>query len=108
MANREDFPQPGSYTHFHWISEGAGDEDSADPRVSDPDFEPNCNESGAGGLVPNTNCFGWFIEISAVREFAFEHGNEIILVRPGLDNATHMNLVSDYEHYDEGTITPTR
>jgi len=94
MWNRVDFPQPGSYTHFHWISPGAGDELGADPRAKAGD--PSCTADGASALVPNEECYGWFIEIRAVREFAFEHGNEIIPVMPGLDNATHINLVSNY------------
>jgi hypothetical protein len=104
MWNRVDFPQPGSYTHFHWISEGAGDEVGADPRAAGGDA--SCDADGASALIPDDECYGWFIEIRAVRAFAFEHGNEIIPVMTGLDNATHMNLVSNYP---EGAgITNTR
>lgn len=94
MWNRIDFPQPGSFTHFHWISPGAGDENGGDPRAEYGDA--SCDADAAGDLVPNDECYGWFLELRAVREFAFEHGDEIVPVRPGLDNATHINLVSNY------------
>jgi hypothetical protein len=46
------------------------------------------------------------MQISAVDSFAFRHGNEIVPVRPGKDNATHLNLVTNYTEVP--TITPTR
>lgn len=94
MVNRVDIPQPGSFTHFHWISA-----DSTDPRapLGVPD---QCNADTAGQLedmAEDVICPGWFFEIRAVRFFAFDHGGEIVPVRPGLDNATHLNLVTNYD-----------
>ncbi len=94
MVNRVDIHQPGSFTHFHWI--GA---DSNDPRA--PIEVPlECDVDMAGELDNNAEdvtCPGWFLMIRAVRKFAFDHGGEIIAVRPGIDNATHLNLVTNYE-----------
>ena len=103
MVNRVDIPQPGSFTHFHWIGE-----DSNDPRAS-TEVPPECDVEMAGELDNNAEdvtCPGWFIEIHAVRKFAFDHGGEKVPVRPGLDNATHLNLVTNYE--EVAGITATR
>lgn len=109
MVDRVDIPQPGSFTHFHWINQ-----DSSDPRresVPDP-----CNVESASQLeqiVPpaevsavNVVCPGWFLEIDARIPFAFKHGNETIPVWPEEDNSTHLNLVTNFPE-DLG-ITPTR
>ena len=57
-------------------------------------------------LAEDYTCPGWFLEIRAVREFAFEHGGEKVPVRPGMDNATHLNLVTNYD--EVFGITETR
>ena len=105
MVNRVDIPQPGSYTHFHWI--GA---DSNDPRA--PSEVPvECDVDMAGQLDNNAEdivCPGWFLQIKAVEKFAFKHGNEVVPVRPGIDNATHLNLVTNYAVVLEPEITNTR
>ena len=103
MVNRVDIPQPGSLTHFHWI--GA---DSHDPRAP-LEVPEECDVDRAGELdnnAENVTCPGWFLEIRAVREFAFDHGGEKVPVRPGLDNSTHLNLVTNYA--DVHGITETR
>ena len=103
MVNRVDIPQPGSFTHFHWI-----DEDSTDPRAP-TDFPEECKVDTAGALDNNAEnkvCPGWFLQIRAVRRFAFKHGDETIPVRPGIDNATHLNLTTNYAEVPG--ITPTR
>jgi len=92
MVNRVDIPQPGSFTHFHWITTT-----SSDPRAET--VPANCDVEMAGQLEDNAEnvvCPGWFLEIRAVRRFAFEHGGEMVPVRPGIDNATHLNLVTNY------------
>jgi len=103
MVNRVDIPQPGSFTHFHWIGL-----DSNDPRaLTEVPFA--CDVDMAGELekdAVNATCPGWFLKIRAVREFAFDHGGEMVPVRPGIDNATHLNLVTNYEEVPG--ITPTR
>jgi hypothetical protein len=105
MVNRVQIPQPGSFLHFHWISRG-----STDPRASSVPLA--CDKINAGGLetqaptAVNKTCPGWFLQIRAVRRFAFEHGGETIPVRPGIDNKSHLNLVTNY--LPDLAITPTR
>jgi hypothetical protein len=69
-----------------------------------------CNEKNASGLeaagAANTVCPGWFLQIHAVAKFAFIHGGEIIPVRNGIDNRSHLNLVTNYEIVP--AIDPTR
>jgi hypothetical protein len=130
-VNRVDIPQPGSFTHFHWI--GA---DSTDPRAEAGDVPPACDVDMAGELEGSVGegtlvlddgttivqwedasvhlgdgaedfvCPGWFLEIKAVKTFAFQHGGELIPVRPKIDNATHLNLLTNYALVPG--ITPTR
>jgi len=103
MVNRVDIRQPGSFTHFHWIGK-----DSTDPRA--PDEVPyKCDVDMAGDLDDNAEnvvCPGWFLQIKAVEKFAFEHGGEVVPVYPGIYNATHLNLVTNYAKV--WGITPTR
>jgi hypothetical protein len=76
MVDRVDIPQPGSYTHFHWITST-----SSDPRGDE-----------------NIVCPGWFLEIKVgKKKFAFQHGNEVVPVHRGIDNTTHLNLVTNYK-----------
>lgn len=103
MVNRTEIRQPGSYTHFHWI--GAKSNDPRAPKA----IPTECDVEMAGKLQDNAEnvvCPGWFLQIKAVEEFAFDHGGEIVPVRPGIDNATHLNLVTNYAAV-EG-ITSTR
>ena len=103
MVNRVDIPQPGSFTHFHWIGW-----DSTDPRAPS-EVPEECDVEMAGQLdnnAENVICPGWFLQIKAVEKFAFQHGNEVVPVRPGIDNATHLNLVTNY--VEVLGITPTR
>jgi hypothetical protein len=100
-------PQPGYYSHYHWITTG-----STDPRASS--VPPECNKANAGQLqdeVPtavNEICAGWFLQLDAVREFAFQHGNELIPVYLGEDLRTHLNMVTNYDETPVVTITETR
>ncbi len=130
-VNRVDIPQPGSFTHFHWI--GA---DSTDSRAGAGEVPPACDVDMAGELEgdvaegtlvlnPGTTdgqwedaevhlgggaedlvCPGWFLEIKAVKSFAFRHGGEVVPVRPRIDNATHLNLLTNYAVVPG--LTPTR
>ena len=100
-------PQPGSYSHVHWITRS-----STDPRASlVPD---ECDKQKAGQLedkaptAVNEVCEGWFLEIRAVKSFAFKHGGEIIPVRPGIDNRSHLNTVTNYRSPPLVEITTTR
>lgn len=98
-------PQPGSFTHFHWITQT-----STDPRAGG--VSDDCNKQNAGQLetaeptAVNDICQGWFLQIRAARDFAFLHGGETIPVRQGIDNRSHLNLVTNYE--DVPGITGTR
>ena len=86
VNSRNDIPQPGSYAHFHWITG-----QSTDPR---PVTDSRCNAMTAEELEPGTTCPGYFLELRALKRFAFQHGGERILVDPGVDIATHMNIVA--------------
>jgi hypothetical protein len=97
-------PQQGSFTHFHWITTT-----SNDPRASD--VSPECDKAKAGQLqdqepsAVDMVCFGWFLQIKAVRAFAFEHGGEVIPIRPGMDNRSHLNLLTNFNNDVEITTT---
>jgi hypothetical protein len=34
---------------------------------------------------------------TAIKTFALRHGGELIPVKPGIDNKTHLNLLTDYQ-----------
>lgn len=105
MVNRVDIPQKGSFTHFHWITSTSTD---LRPVVENGFCDKN-NASQLETQPPSAvdeYCFGWFLEIKAQMEFAFEHGNEVVPVRKGIDNATHLNLVTNYAEVQG--ITSTR
>lgn len=120
MANRADettaeglvsgIPQPGSFMHFHWISSDASG--STDPRASTVSTE--CDKNNAAALqdaapsAVNLICQGWFLQIRAIRNFAFKHGGEVTPVRKGIDSATHANIVTDYKVITTPPITGTR
>ena len=105
MVNRTQIPQPGSYTHFHWITTT-----SSDPRAAM--VPAACDKNNASQLenqlptAVNATCPGWFLQIKAVEKFAFQHGNEVVPIRSGIDNATHLNLVTNYA--EVAGITSTR
>ena len=91
LVNRVQIPQPGSFTHFHWITTT-----SSDPRAASVPAE--CDVTRAGqleNLAEDSVCPGWFMQITAARSFAFQHGNEIIPIRPGQDNASHLKEMAD-------------
>lgn len=80
VDSRNDIPQPGSYSHFHWLGE--------------PDH--------GHGLVANQEYDGYILQLRAIREFAFVHGGEQIHVKPGIDLATHLNIVASFPEVDGG------
>ena len=80
LSDRRDIPQPGAYAHFHWL--GATPMTMAKGDVED----------------------GYLLELQAVASFCFVHhggGGATgtcddrggIAVRPGIDIATHVNIV---------------
>jgi len=79
LVDRADIPQPGAYAHFHWVGEGMP--------------------------MPDETWDGYFLELQAVDTFCFVHHkrtstgttcleNGGIVVMPGIDIATHGNIVS--------------
>jgi len=70
LVSRDQIVQPGAFSHFHWLG--------------DPELVPYRE-------MPYP---GYFIELKAVDTFAFEHGGDLIIVHPGIDIATHLNLVT--------------
>ena len=74
VSSRNDIPQPGSFTHFHWTG----------PPES------------AGALEAETMHDGYFLELKAVDKFYFSHHGDNILVIPGIDNSSHVNVVGSF------------
>ena len=129
-VNRVDIPQPGSFTHFHWIGLLSTDSRAEQvPVACDVEMAGQLEGDVAEGtlvlLNPETTadrwedvkvhlggraedmvCPGWFLEIRAVKSFAFQHGGELVPVHPRIDNATHLNLLTNYAVVPE--ITPSR
>lgn len=100
-------PQPGYFSHFHWLAAG-----STDPRAGD--VPAYCDKTSAGGLETEGEtavdkiCEGWFLQLKALQSFAFEHGGEIIPIREGADTRSHLNIVTNYQADTVVPITPTR
>ena len=102
-GTRGRIPQPGSYTHMHWLTEGADHNGTFLPSSLaavealfgvDIEVPDECNVSMAKNLTPGVVCPGYFLQIRASETMAFHHGGEDIPVSPGLDDRTHLNLVS--------------
>lgn len=118
ISTRNGIPQPGSYTHFHWITTASSDgragavpaacnvakagQLEGDVINGELTLDGGANGTWAGvdvhvgGGAENLVCPGWLLEITAIREFAFQHGGEKIAVSPGIDNNTHLNIVTNY------------
>ena len=104
-------PQPFIPSHAHWISRGSTD--ARADSVSDA-----CNNNNAGQLesadekndpsAVNEVCQGWFMELKAVKAFAFQHGGELIPIHPGDDLRSHLNIVTNYDQTPVEDITETR
>lgn len=86
LTSRTEIPQPGAFAHFHWITSA-----STDPR---PVTDPGCEAQTDAELVPGAVCPGFFIQLVALSSFAFEHEGQRIPVDPGIDIATHVNIVT--------------
>jgi len=84
LVRRSDIPQPGGYSHFHWL--------------------------GSAHPMPNESRNGYFLELTALDTFCFVHhehaevptspanceGHAGVIVTPGLDLATHLNIVASF------------
>jgi hypothetical protein len=87
LADRRDIPEPGAYAHFHWLC-------------------PTCDVNG----MPTTGELmdGYFLQLTVMDKFCFFHmqmpinpgatcrANGGIPVAPGIDIATHVNIVTSY------------
>lgn len=100
-------PQPGHFSHFHWITRS-----STDPRASL--VSAACDKMNAGDLetaapiAVNVVCQGWFLQITARKSFAFEHGGELIPVTHGADLGSHLNIITNYKSPTAVPVTRTR
>jgi len=117
-GSRDQIPQPGFGTHFHWLTDPGGVNEaetvflSSVPELealfdTEIDVAPECNVVEASQLTPGTICPGYFLALqvlamsSVYREnpgpqWAFHHGGENILLQPGIDIASHTNIVTSY------------
>ena len=112
-GSRLNIVQPGSYTHMHWLTRGTTQTNDEGHTMTFPSsideveavfgLEPGgihvpdeCNVAMAKMLTPGAICPGYFLEIRAIKSFAFKHGGEPIPVTPGIDNKTHLNLLTTY------------
>jgi hypothetical protein len=117
-GSRDQIPQPGYATHFHWLSDPGGiDADGtvfpgATQQVEDlfgVDIEvpAACNVARASQLTSGSVCPGYFLALNVVAvsrvyrenagpQWAFHHGGENIVLRPGIDISSHTNVVTSY------------
>jgi hypothetical protein len=82
LVERADIPQPGAYSHFHWL--------------------------GSAPLASGDTKFGYFFELRAIARFCFLHhdmgpagdgscgARGGVAVIPGIDIATHLNIVASF------------
>jgi hypothetical protein len=82
VGSRADIPQPGGYAHFHWTG---------------------APEHGHELMVQEYP--GYFLELTAIRRFAFEHEGQLTPVHPGLDLATHVNIVASFPMSCAGQVS---
>jgi hypothetical protein len=113
-GSRLDVVQPGSFTHIHWLTSGATHTDDTGMMMHFPSsleavedvFETDihvpeaCNVAMAENLTTGAICPGYFIQLIGTKAFALRHGGELIAVKPGIDNKTHLNLLTDYQAVD--------
>lgn len=110
-GSRQHIYQPGSFTHMHWLTEGSTHEGNFLPSSLtdveallgvDIPVPEACNVSTADALTTGAICPGYMLQIIALKPFgynrwAFHHGGENLLVTPGTDNKTHLNLLTSYQ-----------
>jgi hypothetical protein len=116
-GSRDQIPQPGYASHFHWLTVGVEEDGSLFPSsvleiealfgVS-IDVPEACNVVRASQLEPGTICPGYFLALRVLGvsnvyranpgpQWAFHHGGENIVLRPGIDIASHTNIVTSYQ-----------
>ena len=82
VAARDDVPQPGGFSHFHWVD----------------------GPMNAMNLEIGLSYEGYYFELTAKDTFAFKHGSDLdlVYVTNGLDLATHTNLVTVFPGFTDG------
>jgi hypothetical protein len=70
--DQQDMPDSPGYSHFHWLGE--------------PEH--------AGDLTVGDTYDGYLLKLTAVDKFFFKHHGGFV-VTPGIDTATHTNVVTD-------------
>lgn len=110
-GSRQPIHQPGSFTHMHWLTEGTSHEDTFLPSsIADVEtvfgvditIPEACNVATASQLTTGAICPGYMLQITVIRPFgynrwAFNHGGEDLVITPGIDNKTHLNLLTSYQ-----------
>lgn len=89
VDTRDDIPQPGAYSHFHWITMESNDTREVN--------DMRCNVPKAGMLQRGARCPGYFLQLKAVRTFVFLHGNDEVLIKKGIDLASHLNIITSLD-----------
>jgi hypothetical protein len=109
-GSRQHIVQPGSFTHMHWLTEGTTHEGTFLPSSLadvealfgvDINVPAECNVAMAEQLATGVICPGYFLQITALNPFgydvwAFHHGGESLVLERGIDNQTHLNLLTTY------------
>ena len=126
-GDRNQVPQPGRPTHYHWLTQGSTHEGTSLPSsIADLEnlfgvtiyVDPRCNVSTAEELTPGVICPGYFLELdaravsaepptSAGPEWAFHHGGKNLILVPGPDMRTHVNYVTSFVPDNAATISPS-
>jgi hypothetical protein len=114
-GSRLHIHQPGSYTHMHWLTEGSVHEGTFLPSSIadvealfgvDINVPAECNVSGASALTAGVVCPGYHMQIKVRhgKHVAFRHGGELIPLHPGVDNKSHLNLLTSYRSLPHGVL----
>jgi hypothetical protein len=113
-GSRTQLVQPGSYSHFHWLTENLEGFPSslADVEATlgvDITVPAECNVATAEQLTAGVVCPGYFLQLTVDEPFglsrwAFHHGGENLLVQHGVDTMTHLNLLTSYRSLPPGVL----
>ncbi len=68
-----------------------------------------CNVAMADRLTGGVTCPGYFLQLTAgepfgLEKWAFHHAGENLVLRPGIDNMTHLNLLTSYRSLPPGVL----
>ena len=90
LVGRDHIPQPGAYSHFHW---------------SDTAQHPDVGSTHTGYLLQlkaiDTFCFVLGDHEAFQTDLTCEdETNRGVIVQPGIDIATHLNIVGSYPGYE--------